>query len=879
MRYSWILTGTALLLWAPFFVRGQGGIPPVVSKEVIPGASLARAYPAKVLEKPGDFNKSYIRALVILDGDEPVGIKVAGHSEEAICRQTSNIVLELALALDEKQLTFGQLDSPEGYYVGYGIFDGPVNAKYRKLYRAAYTELQQLYAAHPTQMELRTMPLADFNRYRSQLLQYEQAGKDVLVVHVLPEEFMLYRPQGSLDQAGLLELHTQVKAAATEEYQRKLAADERRLQRLQQQLPRVVFPEQYRAFHPQPGDFSTKNEPADRRDARHAALLRDAMDTPEFRLKAQSNQTVVEELRGIVAELHDSQLREGLENYLNEVALVTNYDSLLKSIREKLVNQELRTGRIDSVRIEFTPAKATGLNEVLNRYLVNYRTFLTFAEGFGAKHPWMLTDAMVRGWPTLAPEDFPAVYAAGTGFRAPNEIVSEYHFLAANPEQPVRGVSVSGVVFQYCTEGTCQYLNYEDFLESAFILPGPRQLLSNFVRYFELAPDFPLVIQWPGKAAERFTVGELPKPILATADSTTLQSIARGQPAFVAALSANGHRFELAGQTHPQGLYQRAGDTLSTLDLNIYNNDLYRHAVRRWALDRRFAQALAAKIEVPLRMRWPLADSLAVALQGWALPADARPLPERLAPQQRSEAAAQYTQLQLALQQRLADADLFGILPTEQSFESYRDNLLENLPLGKTSTDADLRTLLGFVRDLYGFVEIRATDEWTAQTPDPDPNRIFVGETTWHLVEFVRYGQRLRPAYLAQVVAHQLLLQHGDTRPLDPGRVGAALKALERQAVSTGLLNEDELKTPTYLAGLAYGLFQLGEAEYAKLKPLGENPPQRAALETRLRNVYQPVLVGLLNHIAGQSPPDELDFIVRNLKISLDAFPDTAVLW
>ncbi|MFW5659493.1 MAG: hypothetical protein ACOCZ8_05905, partial [Bacteroidota bacterium] len=578
---------------------GEKGLRYAVGPKAIEVGSLALVYEYAALEKPGDFNKHYIRALVILDEGEPVGIKIAGHSEESICRQTTEIVIQLAKDLDGKRANFGSIDSDDGYFASYGIFDGPVNDKYRKPYQTAYESLKALQASAPGKLEVRTMALNEYLRIHQEILKNEQTNEPHIYIHYLPEPFILYRPINTLAPEQFAQLRQKVKNEVTRDYIQRVKAEERNLQALIDVVKKVELPVQFRPY-PNPMGI-VENTP--QRMQRYRRICTDALKKPDNRRKMRENNALYKQYEIEHNKLQNPYLKEFSKLVLDFLEGVLVEDELCIKLKESLIEmEEEQKFQADSVSLEWKPAELNQFVQTLERALVNKKTFVLFSEGFGERHYDLLTDATVRGWPALDPRQFKALYTSGHAVRKEARAISQYHYIAPNNGQPQVGASVSGVIFQVVGQGQPQYYALQDFMYNENEVPDvmvvARRLASSgqvpqkHIKLVEYRNGKPSVSDAPNTlmlSAIDKNFAQMPtNQQLDTLRDKTGLPITPLQPGI-----ASGNSFTVVGQGN---LYLHQHSPFAT-----YAGGLLRHATRRATLDPRLEGKLGFNpVHVPV---------------------------------------------------------------------------------------------------------------------------------------------------------------------------------------------------------------------------------------------------------------------------------------
>ena len=569
-----------------------------VGEQVFTGGSLALTYDFDALQKPGDFNKHYIRALVILDDDQPVGIKIAGHSEESICKQTTEIVIDLAKGLDGKKARFGTIDADDGYFASYGILDGPIDKRYRKPYSAAYAQLRALERSAPGKFELRTMQLGQYNRIRENILAKENAEAPHIYIHYLPESYIQYRPVGSFAPEAYSKLRQAVKNEVTRDYVQRVEAEQQNLQALIDVVKQVELPMQFRPY-PNPRGI-VENTP--QRMQRYRSICDDALKKSTARRKLITNRKLLKRYQTEHAKLQNPYLKDYskivkafLESLLEEGQLCTQ-------LKESLIEmEEDQNFQADSIMLEWKPAELNNFVRVLERSLVNKKTFLQFSEGFGERHYDLLTDGTIRGWPALDPRQFKSMYEKGTNVRKQARAISQYHYIAPNNGQPQVGASVSGIVFQVVGQGQPQYYALQDFMFQQNDVPDVMGVARQIASSSQVPQKNIHVVRYDGQAVET------PAP-----DILRIEGIDKNFVLLPAQQQLDSLREKTGLPMMPLQPGIASGSTFTVLDRGnlflhrqspfaVYAGDLLRHATRRATLDPKLSSKFGfAQTHVPL---------------------------------------------------------------------------------------------------------------------------------------------------------------------------------------------------------------------------------------------------------------------------------------
>ncbi len=875
------------LLIALFFIptlfptagRGQGGekgLRYAVGPKAIEGGSLALVYEYAALEKPGDFNKHYIRALVILEEGEPVGIKIAGHSEESICRQTTEIVIQLAKDLDGKRANFGTIDSEEGYFASYGIFDGPVNDKYRKPYETAYESLKALEASAPGKLEVRTMMLSEYQRIHQEILKHEQASEPQVYIHYLPEPFILYRPTNSFAPEQFAQLRQKVKNEVTRDYIQRVKAEQQNLQALIDIVNKVELPMQFRPY-PNPMGI-VENTP--QRMQRYRAICADALKKPDNRRRMLDNNKLLKQYQLEHNKLQNPYLKEFSQLVLDFIEGLLVEDELCIKLKESLIEmEEDQKFQADSVSLEWQAADLNNFAQTLERALVNKKTFVLFSEGFGERHYDLLTDATIRGWPALDPRQFKALYTSGHAVRKEARAISQYHYIAPNNGQPQVGASVSGVMFQVVGQGQPQYYALQDFMYTENEVPDvmvvARRLASSGqipqknIKLVQYRNGKPSVTEAPNtlmlSAIEKNFVLLPANQQLDTLRAKTGLPITPLQPGI-----ASGNSFTVVGQGN---LYLHQHSPFA-----VYAGDLLRHATRRATLDPKLDGKLGFNpVHVPVNAPVVVTGNSWYEFKFAQLPQGASTLiaSAQASPDQRAKLSNNYARLMLQLPLELRDLPSASPINTfANSFVGLFDGFIKHAQ-AKFGENADQWTrdqqdYVSFARDLLNGLYERRKDQVTLVAHNPDPLRVFIAGGEAYLTDFQHDSEQHYAGHLAQVFAHMALVRYTDAKPLTESQLKPLFSELITLAKELDYIPDKALQNDDFQSGLAMGMFDL--LPYFAKQRMGYDAESAEvkALATRIQNVYQPALIFLLKQ-AGEQPLSEgTSFLMRNLGLVLE---------
>jgi len=883
----------------------------VVPNGLIPNGSLGRMYSHGVFEKPGDINKTHIRVLALQnDRGETVGLKVAGHSEYKICAQMSGIVMDLALALEKRGATFGSPTQPDHHFVSYGLFEGPIDRKYRREYDEALAAIRQVPTGGAAQPTVSVYLLSE-KAYRQQLAAFQAAeetarsrNQPLFVFHECPEPFMAFLPQGELAGEVYEPLFAQVKQTANAEFLRQLKADEQRLVRLQDALKKLELPSAFESGYQNDGTLSDAGEG---QTQRLNQLLDELFASSAFRDQRALQQARLEQARALVDGLEEKYLQEILGRLLTAYASGSVPDTLRPELLTRLTRSEQEVGApVETITLKWKQQPQGELAELIERYLVSRRTFIEFSEGMAAQHPHMLTDAVVRGWPVFPVEAHKLLYADGAAVRSTAKMSSGYHFLAprsgSDPQLGAQSfVTLSGIVLQIIdTAGQSLYVNLESFLEAenqglsypevafSLVMSGGLDTASGFwVQRHHLPgqPD-PADIKGFTPFLNIVDLSEMPRDFhREPADSQLVQLGAwlspdslPLQPVFREGLA--GEWFRLP-----------SGDPLTINDRDPTRT--YGDAVVRYGLARFSREPAAPAFALAGFRAVAASQSTWQLLRAFDLPDDARSVADvaaSLPTTRRYQLADRYLELQFAISEwatpRLPDANPEAT--QAQRFQHTYDRLAKAIQhrYDTRSLDPqvsrDLTDFLTFSRDIIGFTQRLNTQGQQRFRHDPDPNLHYLAgdpQSAPLLVTSCLLDDQVSSAeWLAVNWATQVALVAPSDAPADTALIGQQYRKVLALLLQAGGLDERTPATPAFQARLLYGLLAHA-AHYAERRP--DYPRDHPAHETQdafVQRVLQPVLLYALTQAEALSLPDTLDFSLRNLRLVLESLPRDVVV-
>jgi hypothetical protein len=886
-----VLLCGALPGWAQLAVR------PTVPDPVIPQGSLARTYRLHVLEKPADINKHHIRVLVIRDArGTPVGMRIAGHSEENTCRQTTEIVIKLCKALEAAGARFGapvplSANGPAAFYASYGVFAGPVDARYKRPYQEALDALTALSAQHPEGVVIHSLTDADYNALVAQTTQAEalarQQGGAALVVHYFPEPFIHFAAQGSPPAQAYRNLVQAVRQAAGPSYAQRLRQDEQNLSAALLSVGQLQFPSAYRAILEPFPSGRTNAEAPDARARRYRAITDDCFRQPDFVRNQRANAELVAKVGRLASQLNDAYMKRLLEAWVAEANRMTHLDSIRASLVAHFPNSELNWGKaIDSVRIQWKALEADPLRELVDRFRVTQRTYLQFADQMAPYHPFMLSDGVARGWPVFSPEEQRPLYTQGTQLRGAARLLTQYHFLAPdNAKDAATGatgfVGLSGVVFQLVRDGKSEYVNLEDFVNDELAVPFVHEVVRDLLRVQAVDSATTLQVhRWPSGPAPATTVGAYlgGAPSLFEMQSTFSSQPTDSQTVWL--------RQWLPGSTPLPGLGAAAGryalptgrlHVVARSPFAVYGGRVGHLAVRRLCLDPEFHKAVGRRVLLAEREPVWLGPHNWLDVQRVELPSTARPFADVLkATPAPNRPALLEAHLKATLEAaRRLGKDLPGSSPIlegrnlyESVLTAFRDNVRSRNLAGR-----DWEDLQGFLRDLAHHLAERADAEPTLYLVDADPDTwAALPDGNTLILTSVEQAERLHNgAGLAILLGHHLRLAHTDAARITPEQIRSGWQRVAAAGAAHRLVTPEVLQTPDFRLALAFGALRQATRLSALRAQCPPGSPALAELERQLKHVWQPLFEHFLQEAEGAALPEQLEFVVRNLRQVIQA--------
>lgn len=907
MRWLYSSMGGALLVLLCMGAQAQVPIRKVLPEPVIPGGSLARQFRLPVLEKPGDFNKHHIRVLGIRDqrGDI-VGLKICGHSHPTVCKQTTDIAIALAKGLKRRGATFGPIyNNPEGngYYVGYGIFEGPINRKYRREYEQAYTDLQNLSRRNPGKLEVTEIAEAEYRRILKNLKHFENLteenpGQDFAVFHQLPENFIYFYPVDEIAPADYLKLFNTVRASTGKDYLAELQQDEKALQSASQNIRALVYPFEFQVQF-EPYAERAPSYPTDQAATEHFnQLIDEAYARDSFQAALAANDDRIEALKTLAQKMNDPYLQQVIDLYAKRSRDFFSLDSLRKNLLEKLPKQERQArSPITEVRIRFRELENDPLADLLETYLINQRTYVQFAYKLDEQHPYLLTDAVIRGWPAISTEQHKALFTEGSALRKPAEMYSNYHFVAPDGTGGKGAhsyLSVSGVVAQLYVEGSYQYINLEDYLQDELQVPP---LVELYLAQVEAG-----LLDSSSKALIIDHYTDTPPELLTVAD------VLEAGPDFG---DFSPSLFSQPPDTQQTQLTEALGESLTPLDpeavcgpdwisarhyVSLSNRSPFRsnaieiisHAARRLALDPRTTAETGLPLRVPPQVLVTKRQENWLPMEVWQLKGTPSGNPPRtnVAPLTRASSPATYVEPWMKFQlysarrlQELPSADLLnaGKQQYQNAFTGFGKSLGRRFGQNEEQWSRDLQDAFGFLRDLTNSVAERAEEGSVVFALEPDPRRWLIdGDGTALLMDFEEAAAMEDAAFVAQVLLGMAELQHGSRNAVTPAQLKKLYQQLRMELERTNFLDSRRLQTAHFNATAAVGILMAASRLSRHRSRYAPNAAAQQALDRRIVNLYQPVLRFFLQQPKTLS--DEQEFIFRNLNSALEALKDQAVI-
>lgn len=894
----------ALLLWAlAATATAQLPVQPTVPPPAIPQGSLARTYRLHVLEKPADINKHHIRVLVIRDArGTPIGMRIAGHSEESTCRQTTEIVIKLCKALEAAGARFGAplmgaAGAPAAFYASYGVFSGPVDARYKRAYQEAVEALTALSAQHPEGVVIMNTTDTDYNAHLAQISHTEvlarQNGGTALGIHYFPENFIHFAPQGSPPAQSYRDLVAVVRQVAGPSYAQQLRQDEQNLSAALLNIGQLQYPNAYRAILEQYPSGRTNAETPEARTRRYRALTDESFRQPDFLQNQRANAELIAKVSRFASQVNDAYMKRLLEYWVAEATRLTHLDTLRANLTGHFPSSEQNWGKaIDSVRIQWTALEADPLRELVDRFRVTQRTYLQFADQMAPYHPFMLTDGVARGWPVFSPETQQAVFQQGTQLRGPAHLLSQYHFLAPdNAREATSGatafVGLSGVVFQLVRDGKSEYISLEDFVNDELAVPHVHEVIRDLLRVQAIDSTTPLqVYHWPAPTAPQSSVLSW---LATTPDLSAMQATFYTQPIDSQAVWMSQW---VSGILPTVGLNTVRGRFYGTRawvqvvprsPFGVYGGRIGIHAMRRLTLDPDFHKAVNIKVEMAERQPVLLSPQNWLDVQRVELPFGARPLPEACkvaVPALRQTWVDAHLNVTLEAARRIGK-DLPGAAPILEGrnlyqavLTGYRDEIQR-----RNLTGRDWEDLQGFIRDLALHLAERADNEPTFYLPECDP-------ATWQvtspensfLLTSVEEAERLHNgAALAILMGQNLRLAHTDATRLTAEQIRAGWQRVSAAATARRLATPEVLQSPDFRLALAFGALRQAVRLGALRKQCPPNSPALQELEREIKHIWQPLFEHFLQEAEAAQLPENLDFIVRNLRQVIQALGAGAV--
>jgi hypothetical protein len=888
------------LLLAPA-LQAQMPIQPLLPESVIAGGSLARNYQLALHEKAGDINKTHIRVLAILnEAGEPVGLKVAGHSEEEICQQTSQVVAQLAQSIDNKGAEFGGIQDQEqpGYYISYGLFEGPVGRKYRKPYQEALQQIRGLARRHPGKVQISEIRQEQYRAIQDRMAFYTAYAREqdtsMIIVHMLPENYLSFTPNQALGRKQYQPFLQQVQKTADEKYAKRLRDDKQALTQLQQQMGTLELLYGYQFFFDRYSQRRWQQEDSLEQQERLRGVLNEAFSTTESQKQLRENRQTIQRLRTTAQRLNDPYLQQILQRWAQRVSDLQSPDSLKAGIHAKLIEQEDSAQRmIDSMAVRWRPLQQDPIRQLLEKYLVNQKTFLEYERLLDEQHPHMLADAVMRGWPVFSVEQYQQLYKQGYDRRRNAQAFSHYQFFAPQPHGGGAQVYtvLSGIVLQIVHRNKTSFLNLEEFMENEAKVPPLYRVIASLASGRGLLAqssavainrNYPVggakdTAQLPAfRLARRYLdsqpIGWLSNDFIKMHPDSQIQRLAGWR---------DGATIAHAGYNAQHEPRLRYGDALLTVsDRSPFEPEarsLLHHALRRYSRDPRLTAPLAYPLHIPLHRPVQRSGDSWLSTTELALPAQARPLPAVLAkhPSRRKAFARHYQQLMLRLARRAGDLPGVELSESpknrfETTLAAHRKLLSQHYGPAPQGWPRAPQDYYSFLQDLVRFMESRVETQRNVFQYAPAPGTLYLGpDSSWYPTDFSAGRRTHYAVHWVQTLARSLLLRYGSDQPLKPAQLKRAYEAHLDWALYNDYMGERETETPHFRAGLVYGMLELGAQLQRRRQKLHGDSEHAQALDRRLRNVYQPLLYYLIDERGDL--PDELDFILRNLKSAQQA--------
>ncbi|MCB1317269.1 MAG: hypothetical protein KDK27_15000, partial [Leptospiraceae bacterium] len=436
--------------------------------------SLAKVYPNRAFEKPGDINKSYVSVFLIEQGSDTVGIRFTGHTEIEICRRISTIMVEMYAELRERGYDFG-----DDFYLGYGVFDGPVTPELSTLYNRYTRKILRINEETDGILSVRRISLENYQKLENELQaarDYARSNHTTLITTFhFPLNFQVFAHERKIADDPMNRLLSTIRSDTLEIESRMARMEQERhaVESAVQQLRELPTLEGIHYRYREGQSASTRN---------NREQIRKHMQTAEFQSKLEKARSTLQSIYDQFPENPATPAGKRMTAFSKAMLEEYTESTILQQLMNKSQNYYLTDFSVSWKDLGDTVAGKDFIT-YLQRFVSSLDNFIEFSRGLGEMHSLTLLDASMRGWPALDFSEYGDIYRQAVQLRIQQDVQGQYHFFRGNENDYHLYASLSGTVLHVTNGQTDRFVQIEDLIQDTAQIPDEsqvrRQLLDS----------------------------------------------------------------------------------------------------------------------------------------------------------------------------------------------------------------------------------------------------------------------------------------------------------------------------------------------------------------------------------------------------------------